>query len=140
MVTQINIEMKTNTSKVISNLSKRLKRLDVGSENAVLTTSRLGKSYAIQIMPIDTGATARATKWTKGQSGKAKKTATVIFGNGHPEIKERIPNFTLYMNQSEGVSKRHFTSGDPHFIDKTARVMRDAFGQKMRRVVNAFVN
>ena len=142
MVTRANIEIKTNARQVIYNLSKRLQRLDKGSEEAVLTTSELGKSYAIQIMPIDTGATAKATKWTKGKSGKASKSATVIFGNGHPEVKARIGNFTKYMNEVPRVSPyyRHFTSGEPHFIDKTSRVMRDAFGQKMRRVVNAFVN
>jgi hypothetical protein len=143
MVSSMNIEIKTNVSKIITNMSRRLNNMEKGSAEAVRTTSELGKYYAIQIMPIDTGATARATKWVRG---KTPNTATVIFGDGHPETRNRIKesskihNFTKYMNESQGAARTHFTSGEPHFIEKTKVVMRDAFNKKMRYVVNAFVN
>lgn len=132
------ITIKTNASTVAKNLNKKILKLQKSGGKTVKEVAEFGKSYAQKIAPAETGATIRAIKWTKG---KTPSTATVIFGDGHPERRGKIQGkygLTYYMNYVG--KKSNWTSGNPRFIDTTSAEVRKRFSVGMRRVVNAFVN
>jgi len=135
----VNIEITSNASLIANILERRINKLESSSKSVVREVSQWGKFEAMRIMPKYSGATSKAVNWTKG---KTPASATIIFGNGHPEISSRIGNFTKYMNEVPrgSVAYNHFTSGKPHFIKITADAVRGKFSKGMRRVVNAFVN
>jgi hypothetical protein len=129
----------SNTKEVAERISKRIKRLQEDGKSVVRDVSEFGKYYAQSIAPNDTGATIRATKWTKG---KTPASATIVFGNGHPETRSRLGvSFTKYMNTvpRNSAAYNHFRKDrEPHFIQATVDEVRKRFGKGMRRVVNRF--
>jgi len=129
-----------NADKVAYNMAKRYGRMKSKGAESVRFSAEFMKKLMWSIAPKDTGATVRAVKWTKG---KTPSSATVIIGDGHPETRGRINNFTKYMNEvpKGSVYYRHFKSNkEPHFIDASVVETKVFFGKAARRVVNAFVN
>jgi len=131
--------IKTNAKQVANNIAHRIDIMKSNGKDVTREVAKYGKNYAQSIAPADTGDTIRAITWSKG---KTPASATVVFGNGHPEIKNRIGNFTKYMNDTKRGSPQfnHFRTGKPHFIEITSDRVRGRFSKGMRRVVNAFVN
>lgn len=133
------ITIRSNAKRWAAHFARRIKKLESQGKNAVRETVQFGKHYARGIAPNDSGATIRAIVWAKG---KTPSSASIVFGNGHPEVSGRIGNFTKYMNEVPRGSTfyTHFKTGEPHFIEATSKQVKEKFDRKVRRVVNAFVN
>ena len=135
---RVRVDIKSNAAQVAKNIEKRIRKLRKDSKATVRDVTEYGKHYAQSIAPIKTGDTIRAIKWVQG---KKDASATIVFGNGHPETRGRLGmSFTKYMNTTKRGSPqyRHFTSGKPHFIRITADKVRGKFSRGMRRVVSRF--